>query len=389
MAKTNRRAHGEGSVFKRWDKALNRYQWMVQITLEDGKQKQHRVKSQDEGVKLLKKLQRDLEQGSLVTGPKQAIKQYLEYWLEDVHKSSIKVSTYVKYRKVINSYIIPGLGHLTLEKLTPQQVKSLYNKKEKDGLEPKTIHSIHGVLHKALDNAVAWSLVARNVCDVVKPPRLVKKESQSLTMEQAHKLLESVRGQRLELVLTLALVTGMRRGELLALRWSDVDMDARTLRVSRTVDYINGFGYVVNEPKTAAGRRIIMLPTFVVEMLKRYRVEQLEARLKVGSSWEELDLVITDLNGGYFNPRYLAKTFSKLVADAGLPHISFHNLRHSAATLLRSMGVDIKLIQEILGHSNFTITADIYSHVLPSMQKEAANKWDDEFRGDGFDNRSV
>lgn len=384
MAKANRRAHGEGSVFKRWDKALNRFQWMVQITLEDGKQKQYRVKNQEEGVLLLRKLQRDIEQNTLITGPKQTLKQYLEYWLEEVHKSSVKVSTYVKYRKTINSYIIPVLGHLTLEKLTPQHVKSLYNQKQKDGLAPKTIHSIHGVLHKALDNAVAWSYVARNVCDVVKPPRLVKKERQSLTMEQAHTLLESVRGQRLELVLTLALVTGMRRGELLALRWADVDMEARTLRVCRTVDYINGFGYVVNEPKTAAGRRMIMLPVFAVEMLKHHRIEQLEARLQAGSSWEDLDLVVTDLNGGFFNPRYLAKTFSKLVAEAGLPHISFHNLRHSAATLLRSMGVDIKLIQEILGHSNFMITADIYSHVLPSQQKEAANKWDQEFRDTGL-----
>lgn len=374
-----RRARGEGSVFKRWDKRLNRYQWMVQITLEDGKQKQFRVKSQEEGVKRLKKLQRDLEQGMMVTGSKQAVKQYLEYWLEDVHKSSVKVSTYVKYRKVINGYIIPTLGHLTLEKLTPQHVKSLYNKKEKEGLSPKTIHSIHGVLHKALDNAVLWSMVARNVCDA---PRLVKKERQSLTMEQARKLLESVRGQRLEVLLTLALVTGMRRGELLALRWSDVDLDTRSLRVSRTVDYIPGFGYVVNEPKTAAGRRMIMLPVFAVEMLKHRRVEQLEARLKAGGSWEDLDLVITDLSGGYFNPRYLEKTFSKLVADAGLPRVSFHNLRHSAATLLRSMGVDIKLIQEILGHSNFMITADIYSHVLPSQQREAADKWGGVFKED-------
>ncbi len=377
-----RRVRGEGSVFKYWDKKANVYRWKVQITLEDGSQKQYRVKNQEEGRDLLRKLQRDMEQGRLVTGPKQTVKQYMEYWIEEVHKSSVKVSTYVKYRKTINTHINPVLGHLTLDKLTPQHVKSLYNKREKEGLAPKTIHSIHGVLHKALANAVEWGLVGRNVCDVVKPPRLVRKKKQSLTLEQAQKLLESVRGQRLEMVLTLALVTGMRRGELVALRWSDVVLEARTLYVNRTVDYINGYGYVVSEPKTEAGWRSIMLPVFAVEMLEHYKIEQDEARAQAGSVWEDLDLVITGLNGGYFNPRYLSKVFSKLVANLGLPRISFHGLRHSAATLLRSMGVDIKLIQEILGHSSFLITADVYSHVLPTQQKEAADKWDDVFGED-------
>ncbi len=259
----------------------------------------------------------------------------------------IKVSTYVKYRKLIYTYIVPALGHLKLEKLTPQHVKSLYNQKEKNGLAPKTINSIHGVLHMALKNAVLWNVVSRNVCDVVSPPRMVKTEKQSLTMEQAHTLLESVHGHRLEMLLTLALTMAMRRGEMLALRWADVDLERQTIKVQRTVGYIPRFGYVEYEPKTAAGRRILMIPSFVVDMLKQHHLQQLEIRFKVGSVWEDRDLVITDLHGGYFNPRYLEKLFRKIIVEAGLPTMPFHNLRHSATTLLLSMGVPLKVMQEI------------------------------------------
>lgn len=379
MAKA-RRSPGDGSVFQRKDK-----RWVVQIELEDGNRKTYYVKSKQEGREKLKQLQRQIEQGTLATGPQQTVKQYLEYWLEEVHKPNIKISTYVKYRKVIQGYIIPALGDVKLEKLTPQHVKSLYNKKQRDGLSPKTIHSIHGVLHKALDNAVLWSLVSRNVCSVVKPPRLVKTEKPSLTLEEAHKLLESIRGHRLEMLLTLALTTGMRRGEMLALRWSDIDFKKKLVRVRRTVDYIPRHGYVENEPKTTAGRRSITLADFVLDMLKQHRTRQLEAKSKVGSDWEDRNLVFTDLAGGYFNPRYLEKLFPKVLTEAGLPSMRFHDLRHSAATLLLEMGVSMKVVQEILGHSSYVITADTYTHVLPAQQPEAMKHWDEEFGGDDKD----
>lgn len=260
-------------------------------------------------------------------------------------------------------------------------MKSLYNQKEKDGLSAKTINSIHGVLHKALDNAVLWNMASRNVCDVVSPPRLVKPEKKSLTMEQAHRLLEGVRGHRLEMLLTLALTTGLRRGEMLALRWADIDLERQTVTVQRTVDYIPKHGYVENEQKTAAGRRVVLLPSFVVDMFKQHRIEQLELRLKAGSAWEDHDRVFTNLSGGYFNPRYLEKLMKKVIVGAGLPSdMTLHTLRHSAATLLLSMGVPMKVIQEILGHSSYAITANIYTDVLPSMQKEAMDKWDDVFK---------
>ncbi len=373
-SKKGRRAKGEGSVFQR-----SNGRWVMQVWLGD-KYKQTYVKSQKEGIEKLRKAQLELEQGTFADGPQQTVKQYLEYWLEEVHKPNIRLSSYVKYQKLIQTYIIPSLGNIKLQKLTPQHVLSLYRKKEKDGLKPKTIGSIHGVLHKALDNAVRWNWVSQNVCDKVSPPRVVKPDIKPLTMEQAEKLLDVVRGHRLEAILTMAITTGMRRGELLALRWLDVDLENGIVQIKHTVDFIPKHGYVESEPKTKASKRTILLPSVALEALKQHRIQQLEMRLKVGNTWQDLNLVFTGLHGGYFNPRYLPKLFEKALVEAGLPHIRFHDLRHSAATLLLSMGVDMKVIQEILGHSNMAMTADIYSHVSLAMQKTAMDKWNNTLK---------
>jgi len=376
MKKRKRRGQGEGSIYYREDEK----RWVASFIGEDGKRRYRSGKTRKEAYEKFQQALQEQKQGKLITGPQQTVRQYLEYWLDAVCKPpALRISSYEKYRKLINTYILPALGHIQLQKLTPQQVQALYRKKGDDGLSSKMINSIHGVLHKALGNAVRWNLVSRNICDLVSPPRIVKPTIEPLTMEQAHKLLEAVRGHRLEVLLIVALTTGIRRGELLALRWSQVDLEGQWIQVRRTVDYITRYGYVETEPKTAAGKRMIVLPYFVADMLKQHRLQQLEAKLKIGRAWEDRDLVFTDLHGGYFNPRYLGKLFDKVLAEADLPHMRFHDLRHSAATLLLSMGVHVKVVQEILGHSNIAMTADTYSHVLPSMQEDAMSRWDNEF----------
>ena len=376
MKKRKRRGQGEGSIYYREDEK----RWVASFIGEDGKRRYRSGKTRKEAYEKFQQALQEQKQGKLITGPQQTVRQYLEYWLDAVCKPpALRISSYEKYRKLINTYILPALGHIQLQKLTPQQVQALYRKKGDDGLSSKMINSIHGVLHKALGNAVRWNLVSRNICDLVSPPRIVKPTIEPLTMEQAHKLLEAVRGHRLEVLLIVALTTGIRRGELLALRWSQVDLEGQRIQVRRTVDYITRYGYVETEPKTAAGKRMIVLPYFVADMLKQHRLQQLEAKLKIGRAWEDRDLVFTDLHGGYFNPRYLGKLFDKVLAEADLPHMRFHDLRHSAATLLLSMGVHVKVVQEILGHSNIAMTADTYSHVLPSMQEDAMSRWDNEF----------
>jgi len=368
-----KRGNGEGSIYQRKSDG----KWVGSISLENGKRKAIYGKTRKEVQEKMKVTLREQQQGTLITAPQQTLKDYLEYWLEDVHKMNIRVSTYVKYKKLLK-HILPTLGQTMLQKLTPQQVQKLYANKLKEGLSPKMVVNIHGVLHKALDNAVKWGLVAKNVCDLVSPPRLPKIEQQVLTLEQAHTLFEHVKKHRLEVVLMLALTTGMRRGEILALRWHDVNLHEGSIQVKRTVDYIPHYGYVETEPKTARGFRKIMLPSFVVGALKAHRLQQDEVRSKAGDKWVEKELIFCGLLGDYFNPNYLLRVFKQVLIDAGLPHMRFHDLRHSAATILLSMNIHPKVVQELLGHSTIGMTLDIYSHVLPSMQKDITDRWDDE-----------
>lgn len=368
-----KRGNGEGSIYHRKSDG----KWVGSISLENGKRKIYYGRTRKEVQEKMKVALREQQQGTLITAPQQTLKTYLEQWLEEVQKPTLRISTYVKYRKLLK-HILPVLGNVHVQKLTPQQVQKLYTSKLKT-LSPKMVVGIHGVLHKALDNAVKWGLVSRNVCDAVSPPRVPKTEKQVLTKEQAHKLLEHVKKHRLEAILTVALTTGMRRGEILALRWKDINLEEGSVQVKRTVDYIPHYGYVETEPKTAKGRRKIMLPSFVISILKEHRLQQIEERNKVGVGWVEKDLVFCGLHGDYFNPAYLLRMFKKVLVDAGLPHMRFHDLRHSAATILLEMKVHPKVVQEVLGHSTITMTLDTYSHVLPSMQQDAIDGWDKEF----------
>jgi len=368
------RSHNEGTVY--YDPKRDR--WIAQISIGPGKRKKIYCKSKQEAVKERNKALRALEQGTLVTGPQKKLGEYLVDWLENVHKSKLRIGTYVNYKKHVN-YLVEGLGNVWLQKLTPEQVQAFLQKKLDEGLSSKTVHEIHGVLRVALKKAVRWGMVPRNVCDVVDPPRIVSREAVPLSLEQARLLVEHVQGHRLEVLLTMAVVTGMRRGELLALRWSDIDFDRGRLLVSHSVDYIAKHGYVEGKPKTKAGKRLISLPAFLLEMLKHHQTQQLEVR-KAAQQWEDRDLVFPNLCGGYLHPNHMGEKFRMLLKEAGLPDIHFHDLRHSAATILLCMGVNIKVIQELLGHSDISVTLRTYSHLLPSMQQEVVDTWDGVFQ---------
>jgi integrase len=374
-----RSVHGSGSVYQR--KSDER--WVAKFKVEEtGKYKLLYASTEKEAYKKLEDALFEQKQGILATGPQQTVKQFLEYWIGDVQKPPmVRLGTYEMYRTVIDKYLIPGLGHIKLQKLTAQQIQSFYGKEMKKGVSAGRIRYINSVLHKALVHAKRIKLIQVNVSDEIELSPAEEHEIEPLTPEQTRLLLQKVREHQLEALLTLAITTGMRKGEILGLRWQDIDLQEGVLQIRRTLGYFAHHGFVEGEPKTKKSKHKITLPQFVIDALKRHQALQLERRLQAGSAWVNKDLVFSSKDGDFIVPHTLNNHFNRLLEDIGLPHIRFHDLRHSAATLLLSMGVPAKVVQEILGHSNFSTTMNRYSHVLPTMQKEAMDKMDDMFGG--------
>jgi integrase len=369
------RGHGEGSVFMRKGGDRNK-PWVAQIPLGRGKkQTVGYYATKQEAVVAKNKALQDIEQLQRVKNSRQTLGEYLEYWLEHVHRLSVRLSTYVQNRALLKLHLIPALGNVPLQKLTARDVQQLYSKLQ-ERLSAGRVKNLHVLLHKALKHAMEDNLVRENVCDRVTLPRMETDERPVLTQAQARLLVQAAKETRLETLLTVVVTTGMRHGELRALRWQDVDLDKKEIHVRYSSGWVPGYGNVQSEPKTKKGRRTIALHPFVVEALRSHRTEQLEQRLKAGAAWQDHDLVFPGRTGNYFNRPTLYKNFHKILAKAGLPRIRLHDLRHSAATILLAMGVNIRVVQEILGHSSISITLGIYGHVLPGMQEEAMQKWD-------------
>lgn len=308
-----------------------------------------------------------------MSSDRQKLGHYLERWLREVAEPTVRPSTYIRYKELLTGHVTPTLGHLPLAKLNPQDLNGLYGELSQH-LAPRTVGHVHRVLHRALRDALHWGLVARNVCDAVSPPKVPRREIQVLTPEQARSLLDAAEGDVLEAVYVLALTTGLRQGELLALKWSDFDADAGRLTVQRTVRWITGRGVVEGEPKSDRSRRNLSLAPMAVTALKDHRARQAEQRMRA-VFWDDLDLIFANEVGRHIEATNLMRrSFRPLLEEAGLPRIRFHDLRHTAATLLLMQGVHVKVVSEMLGHSSVSLTLDVYSHVLPSMQSDAAAK---------------
>ncbi|MBF6613856.1 MAG: site-specific integrase, partial [Chloroflexi bacterium] len=305
----------------------------------------------------------------------QTLGQFLATWLEDSVRPTVRPKTYDSYAQVVRLYIEPELGRVQLGKLTPQQIQHLLNKLLKMGLAPRTVRYCHAILKMALGRAYKWSLVPRNVAQLVDAPRSLRYEMRSLTPEEARVFLTTVRGDRLEALYSVAIALGLRQGEALGLRWEDVDMDKCTLRVRYALQRIDGKPQLV-EPKTQKSRRTIFMPQVTVNALRTHRIRQLEERLAAGERWKESGLVFTSTIGTPLDPRNAFRSFQDALQRAGLPHIRFHDLRHTCASLLLAQGVHPRVVMEALGHSQISLTMDTYSHVIPALQKEAADRMD-------------
>ncbi|MDP6494857.1 MAG: site-specific integrase, partial [Dehalococcoidia bacterium] len=281
---------------------------------------------------------------------------------------ALRTTTFRRYEEYVRLHVVPHIGRVRLSRLTPQHIQELYSRKLDEGLSPTTVHHLYAVLHRALHQALKLGLVARNVTEAVEPPRPVRSEHLALTPGQARELLAAARSDRLEGLYVLALTSGMRQGELLALRWPDVDLDGGKARVRSTLLRDGTLG----EPKTSKGRRQITLLAVTIEALRRHRLRQYGDRLSVGPAWTDRDLVFTNAVGNFLDANNLRhRAFPALLKRAGVPRIRFHDLRHSTASLLMSIDVHPKVVQELLGHSQIAITMDTYSHLMPNLQREA------------------
>lgn len=383
MGKRKKRADGEGSVFRKREDL-----WGAYIVGEDGKRKYFYSKTQQGVLEKLAAAREEKRRGMLIIVPQQTLVEYLAYWLEHNVRSVLRARTYERYEGIVRLHIVPVLGKVKLQALTPQHVNTLKSKKLKEGLSSKTVGLIYVVLHKALDDAVKLGLIARNVCDAVSPPREEETEIEPLDGDQIGKLLDAAKGHSQEALFILALATGMRRGELLGLKWRDIDFTKGVLHVRRILSRVpvlvredGGEAYVEAEPKTKSSRRSIVLADFAKEALQKHHVRQGEMRRDAGELWEDHDYVFCTPLGRHLSPgSSVLDVLKTLLKRAGLPDIRFHDLRHSTATLLFSKGVHPKMVQEILGHSDISMTMNIYSHVLPTIQEDAVHRLNQAFK---------
>lgn len=384
MARQKKRGmKGAGSVYQR--KSDGRWTGSF-IVEETGKRKSVYAPSDNNTQKaaydLLQHAMKEHKDGIDTQGRSQKLGAYLEWWLEEVHKHTLRLGTYLRYREFLDYHICPVLGSIELGKLTARQVQDFCNKKLNEGLAPKTLHNMKALLHSACQAAVTYRYLTFNPTDGVKlPPNKPVKSGQSLTLEQVRDLLNGSRGHWLEAFIALALTSGMRAGELLSLRWEDVNFERGTIAVHRTISYLSkGHKFVEGLPKTESSIRTIPLLPVMCSILEAHRTRQEQARNSSGDKWQEKGLIFCTRHGGFLYVRNVRNTFNGLLVKIGLPHMRLHDLRHTANTLWKSLGIDPQVRQKMLGHSSLEMTETVYSHVLPSMLEDAVKKMNGLFQ---------
>lgn len=370
---TRRRGHHEGSIYRRTD---GRWAAAVDLGWAGGKRQRKSLygKTRAEVAAKLRAAMRAHEDGLPPGDERLTVDRFLADWLAVVAQT-VRPSTLRSYTMIVERHLTPALGRYRLRRLTPELVQRYMTAKLKEGKSARTVQYHHAVLRAALESALRLGLASRNVAKLVSPPTVKRAEVQPLTAEEAQRLLAAIRGDRLEAVVAVALTVGLRQGEILALGWSDVDLDSGELRVRHTLHRRAG-AFALDEPKSAQSRRAVSAPTPLRELLRKHRTRQIEERLAAGPAWqgEPWRLVFTNAIGAPLHGSAVTRRFQKLLAAAGLPRQRFHDLRHASASFQLAQGVDLRVVQEVLGHSTITLTANTYTHVMRELQKDATDR---------------
>ncbi len=315
-----------------------------------------------------------VQTGTYVDPTRETVAEFLERWLRDYALAAVGRRTYERYEEIVRLHVVPALGRLRLTDVRPAHILTAEREWRELGLSPYTVLKHHRLVREAFQHAVRWQLLVVNPADAVTPPRPERREMLALDRDQAAALLEAAAGSEFEAPILTALYSGLRVGELLGLRWRDVDLTSGQLHVQQAAQPVKGGGVTYAPPKTHRSRRAVSVPAPVSEALQRHRATQTMARLAAGPAWQDGDLVFAGRQGGPMSRTRLRLAFQGLLAAAALPRIRLHDLRHTMATLMLAQGEHPKIVSERLGHATVGITLDTYSHVLPGLQAAAADR---------------
>jgi len=380
MAK--RRGHNEGTLYQR--SCDGRWVGQVSIGIDPATGRNKRAtfygKTKKEVQEQVHEALLQLKAGTFAAPNKVTVGEWLDHWLNVYAKNKVRPSTWENYSIVVNAHIKPGLGNIALRNLRSSDIQQFYNHKleagkrhNQGGLSPRSVNYMHSILNMALKQAVKEQLIVRNPAEAVNKPKQVRHEFKPLTVEEMNKFLMSAREHRLFPAFMVEWGAGLRRGELLGLKWEDIDLKKGTLTVKRSLIRVN-HKLAFTEPKTAKSRRTIPLPAEVVFELKSWKAKQAQEKLMAGQAYQDHGLVFCSALGTPVDPRDMNRLFDKLLKKAGLPKVRFHDLRHTHATMLLALGEHPKVVQERLGHSTIAMTLDTYSHLVPGIQEAAAMK---------------
>ncbi len=366
-----KRGNGEGSITRRKD-GLYMARYTVQ-TATGSKRKAIYGKTRQEVSEKLNKALADRDGGLVFDAENLTVGEYLDRWLRDSVQGSVRASTYKSYSHQVRRYLKPSLGRMKLRKLSPMHVQGMYREMQDRGLAARTVQYAHAVLNRALKQARRWGMVSHNVAEDVDPPQVKREEIRPLNRDQTRVLMKTAEGHRLEALYIVAVHTGMRPGEMLALKWDDVDFDSETLQLNRALS--DG---EFTAPKTARSRRQIKLTNGSLRALRAHRKRQLEERMQRAGLWRDHGLVFPSSVGTPLSHRNVVRAFKELLKRAGLSQaFRLYDLRHTCATLLLSRNVHPKYVQELLGHRSIALTLDTYSHVIPGMDGGTASAMED------------
>jgi integrase len=368
MAK--RRNKNEGTLYQRPNG-----RWRAQVCI-DGSRASFTADSKAECQAWLRKMLDQAGQGWNYAGGKMTLGEYLQVWLEN-SRASLRLKTYDQYRRIVEKHILPHIGNTSLKDLRLERVERLYALLLKTGSGVRTVRIVHAVLHCSLEKAVRYGLILRNPTDGATLPQYKHAEMMVLDETQVSQLLVAAKGSRHQALYHLAVTTGMRMGELFGLRWSDLHWVSGKIYVRRQVQYVPGHGLSFVEPKTRSGRRTIKLGDGVLQALREHLERQEGERTTARERWVDHDLIFPSKSGTPMDPSNLRLDFVRVLMQAGLPKIRFHDLRHTAASLMLNHGIPVIVVSKILGHSKPSITMDIYGHLYNEMQGEASRLMDE------------